>query len=67
MSSVVPVNSDLETSPTVPEPTELAPADADEEPQNALTQKFTEKEWAALKEFRVRALQDSFFFLRIHN
>jgi phosphatidylinositol transfer protein SFH5 len=36
-----------------------APADSDDnEPQNALTQKFTEKEWAALKEFRVCALAD---------
>jgi hypothetical protein len=26
----------------------------EEEPQNALTQKFTDKEWVALKEFRVR-------------
>ena len=31
---------------------------ADSEPQNALTQKFTEKEWAALKDFRVCALTD---------
>jgi hypothetical protein len=54
MSTVAPTNSDSETKPTVP-----APTDADEEPQNALTQKFTEKEWAALKEFRVRATQDS--------
>ena len=34
---------------------ETTPApDTDEEPQNSLTQKFTDKEWAALKEFRVR-------------
>jgi hypothetical protein len=26
----------------------------EEEPQNALTQKFTDKEWVALKDFRVR-------------
>ena len=62
MSNIAPANSDPETKPTVPEPTEPAPADTDEEPQNALTQKFTEKEWAALKEFRVRAIQNSFFF-----
>jgi hypothetical protein len=61
MSNAAPANSDPETKPTVPEPTVLAPADADEEPQNALTQKFTEKEWVALKEFRVRAVQDSSF------
>lgn len=65
MSIVVPANSDPETKSTGPEPTEPAPADTDEEPQNALTQKFTEKEWAALKEFRVRAvvpqLHASFF------
>ena len=29
--------------------------DTDEEPQNTLTRKFTDKEWVALKEFRVRA------------
>ncbi|KAF8473628.1 CRAL/TRIO domain-containing protein [Russula ochroleuca] len=52
MSIVVPTNSDPETKPSGPAPTEPAPADTDEEPQNALTQKFTEKEWAALKEFR---------------
>ncbi|KAI9434546.1 CRAL-TRIO domain-containing protein [Russula earlei] len=49
MSSViVPADTDPETKP------EQATAgdDADKEPQNALTQKFTEKEWAALKEFR---------------
>jgi hypothetical protein len=61
MSIVVPTNSDPETKPSGPAPTEPAPADTDEEPQNALTQKFTEKEWAALKEFRVRATQDSPF------
>ncbi|KAH9990927.1 CRAL-TRIO domain-containing protein [Russula vinacea] len=58
MSIVVPANSEPETKPTGPEPTEPAPADTDEEPQNALTQKFTEKEWAALKEFRVPLLPD---------
>ena len=57
MSTVAPANSDPETKPTGPEPTERAPADADEEPQNALTEKFTEKEWAALKELRVRAFR----------
>jgi phosphatidylinositol transfer protein SFH5 len=54
MSTPAPANSEPETKPTVPEPTEPVPADADEEPQNALTEKFTEKEWAALKELRVR-------------
>jgi hypothetical protein len=49
-SVVVPPDTDSNTKPT-----DSAPApDADDEPQNALTQKFTEKEWAALKEFRVR-------------
>lgn len=52
MSTPAPANSDPETKPTVPTPTEGAPADTDEEPQNALTEKFTEKEWAALKELR---------------
>lgn len=61
MSNVAPANSDPQTKPTVPEPTEPAPADTEEEPQNALTQKFTEKEWAALKEFRVRASKIRFF------
>jgi hypothetical protein len=37
--------------------TEPAPDTTDEEPQNSLTQKFTDKEWAALKEFRVRATE----------
>ena len=31
-----------------------------EEPQNALTKKFTEAEWKALKEFRVRFLYSVF-------
>ena len=57
MSTPAPANSDAETKPSGPEPTERAPADADEEPQNALTEKFTEKEWAALKELRVRTLK----------
>ncbi|KAF8268681.1 CRAL-TRIO domain-containing protein [Lactarius quietus] len=40
---------------------EISPApDRDEEPQNSLTQKFTEKEWAALKEFRVPFPPDIF-------
>ncbi|KAN0113855.1 CRAL-TRIO domain containing protein [Russula decolorans] len=47
MSTPAPANSDPEMKPTGP-----APTDADEEPQNALTEKFTEKEWAALKELR---------------
>jgi phosphatidylinositol transfer protein SFH5 len=59
MSTPAPANSDPETKPTEPAQTERAPTDADEEPQNALTEKFTEKEWAALKELRVRAHQDS--------
>jgi hypothetical protein len=65
MSSViVPPDSDSNTKPTE----STATANADEEPQNALTQKFTEKEWAALKEFRVRVCHHnlrsrvSFFF-----
>jgi hypothetical protein len=53
MSTPVPANIDPEAKPTGPAQTERAPADADEEPQNALTEKFTEKEWAALKELRV--------------
>jgi hypothetical protein len=57
MSIPIPANSDPETEPTEPAPTERAPADADEEPQNALTEKFTEKEWAALKELRVRLIK----------
>jgi hypothetical protein len=68
MSIVTPAP---EAKPVEPAPTEPALADADEEPQNALTQKFTEKEWAALKEFRVRATQDSAlrvsFFASIHS
>jgi hypothetical protein len=48
MSSVdVPTNSEPETN--------VASDIDEEEPQNPLTQKFTDKEWAALKEFRVRA------------
>jgi hypothetical protein len=42
-------------------------ASDDNEPQNALTQKFTEKEWAALKEFRVRATADTTFDLHSNN
>jgi hypothetical protein len=49
MSIVVPADPDPKTNVT----------GADEEPQNALTQKFTEKEWAALKEFRVRVANNS--------
>jgi hypothetical protein len=52
MSTPAPANSDPEMKPTGP-----APTDADEEPQNALTEKFTEKEWAALKELRVRTIK----------
>ena len=55
MSGAPPADLDPNTNPT-----ESAPAtDADEEPQNALTQKFTEKEWAALKEFRVSPTHQS--------
>jgi len=43
------INSDPETKATK----QAVASDADNEPQNSLTQKFTEKEWAALKEFRV--------------
>jgi hypothetical protein len=32
-------------------PTGPAPTDEDEEPQNALTEKFTEKEWLRSKSF----------------
>ena len=54
MSTPTPANSEPETKPNVPAPPDPAPEDADEEPQNALTEKFTEKEWVALKELRVR-------------
>lgn len=37
--------------PATPTPTK---DDEDEEPQNSLTKKFTEAEWKALKELRVR-------------
>lgn len=37
-----------------PESESVAAAPAAVEPQNALTKKFTEAEWAALKELRVR-------------
>jgi hypothetical protein len=57
MSTPAPANSDPETKPTEPAQIDRAPTDADEEPQNALTEKFTEKEWAALKELRVRAIK----------
>jgi hypothetical protein len=66
MSTSAPANSEPETKPA---PTEGAPADADEEPQNALTEKFTEKEWAALKELRVRTIKIRFtcHFRHTHN
>jgi hypothetical protein len=52
MSTVEATN----TEPVQKEVAGTTPAlDTDEEPQNSLTQKFTDKEWAALKEFRVRA------------
>ncbi|KAH8997785.1 CRAL-TRIO domain-containing protein [Lactarius hatsudake] len=48
MSTVADTNPEPESK--VPE---TAPVpDTDEEPQNSLTQKFTDQEWAALKEFR---------------
>ncbi|PAV19650.1 CRAL TRIO domain-containing [Pyrrhoderma noxium] len=50
---------DKAEEPTTPEapvpeptPTQDATSDAPEEPQNALTKKFTEDEWKALKEFK---------------
>ncbi|KAI0251725.1 CRAL-TRIO domain-containing protein [Lactifluus subvellereus] len=49
MSTTAPATSD--PAPKAAEETTAAGAN-DDEPQNALTQKFTEKEWAALKEFR---------------
>ena len=53
MSSVVVLtNTEPETSVVETTP---APDTDEEEPQNPLTQKFTDKEWAALKEFRVRS------------
>lgn len=55
MSSLPPADPDPTSNPTEPAPA----ANADEEPQNVLTQKFTEKEWAALKEFRVGANHQS--------
>ncbi|KAH9059071.1 CRAL-TRIO domain-containing protein [Lactarius vividus] len=48
MSTVADTNPEPETK--VPETTPVP--DTDEEPQNSLTQKFTDQEWAALKEFR---------------
>lgn len=57
MSTTAPANSGPETEPTGPAPTEQAPPEAGEEPQNALTETFTDKEWAALKELRVRAIK----------
>ena len=47
LTSTEPETSVVETTP--------APDTDEEEPQNPLTQKFTDKEWAALKEFRVRS------------
>ena len=52
MSTAAPADAD--PAPKVAEETTAAGVN-DDEPQNALTQKFTEKEWAALKEFRVCA------------
>lgn len=54
MSNPAPANLSPEAKPTVPEHAQTV---ADEEPQNALTEKFTDKEWAALKELRVRAIK----------
>jgi hypothetical protein len=39
----------------VPTPTDAKAFIDDEEPQNLLTKKFTEEEWKALKELRVRS------------
>ena len=55
MSGAPPADLDPNNNPTESVPA----ADADGEPQNALTQKFTEKEWAALKEFRVSTTHQS--------
>jgi hypothetical protein len=70
MSGIVaPPDTESNTKPTE----STAVADTDDEPQNALTEKFTEKEWAALKEFRVRVPchpqlrpRVSFFWLTQH-
>ena len=43
--------------PATPAVTDKTP----EEPQNALTKKFTEQEWTAVKEFRVRLMSLSHF------
>lgn len=43
----------VETAPKVEEAAPKVEEKEEEEPQNELTKKFTEKEWAALKEFRV--------------
>jgi hypothetical protein len=43
----------LEPTPTPNEPSSVEADIQDEEPQNLLTEKFTEAEWKALKEFRV--------------
>jgi hypothetical protein len=53
--STAPASSDYETKPAKPAQT-LLDEDAYAEPQNALTEKFTEEEWAALRELRVRAI-----------
>jgi hypothetical protein len=51
MSSTTPADTEPISNPTEPSPAAVA----DEEPQNPLTQKFSENEWAAVKELRVRA------------
>ena len=47
-------------APSVSAPAEVTTTATPEaqvvEPQNALTQKFTDAEWKALKEFRVRSI-----------
>ena len=43
-----------ERAPAVNETVDETVAPEEAEPQNPLTQKFTEQEWSALKEFRVR-------------
>lgn len=62
-TSVPVVNTTLEVHP----PKEYAESEAIEksevvEPQNKLTQKFTEAEWKALKEFRVSVLLSSLLY-----
>ena len=57
MSAAAPEASAQPTM-EVKEPTTTVVSDDTQEPQNVLTQKFTEAEWKALKELRVSSLQD---------